>query len=86
MIRDHGEKFDFKGIHPPDHRAHRVRAWHGYPHCILLRISAHSLAHQQISLVFFQKTMSMRLEMSFPVHEGGGPKLIDLVQELCPKM
>merc|ERR1719432_569860 len=33
-----------------------------------LRIWALSLAHQQLSLVFFQKTLSMGLEMSFPVN------------------
>merc|ERR1719171_2774424 len=31
-----------------------------------LRIWALSLAHQQLSLVFFQKTLSMGLQMSFP--------------------
>merc|ERR1712061_900959 len=31
-----------------------------------LRIWALSLAHQQLSLVFFQKTLTMGLEMSFP--------------------
>merc|ERR1711879_447179 len=31
-----------------------------------LRIWALSLAHQQLSLVFFQKTLQMGLEMSFP--------------------
>jgi V-type H+-transporting ATPase subunit a len=33
-----------------------------------LRIWALSLAHQQLSLVFFQKTLSMGLEMSFPAN------------------
>merc|ERR1719336_2919247 len=33
-----------------------------------LRIWALSLAHQQLSLVFFQKTMKMGLEMSFPTN------------------
>merc|ERR1711972_374929 len=33
-----------------------------------LRIWALSLAHQQLSLVFFQKTLTMGLEMSFPAN------------------
>jgi len=33
-----------------------------------LRIWALSLAHQQLSLVFFQKTLQMGLEMSFPAN------------------
>lgn len=33
-----------------------------------LRIWALSLAHQQLSLVFFQKTITMGLEMSFPLN------------------
>merc|ERR1712048_204618 len=33
-----------------------------------LRIWALSLAHQQLSLVFFQKTLNMGLEMSFPAN------------------
>merc|ERR1719379_1045265 len=33
-----------------------------------LRIWALSLAHQQLSLVFFQKTLAMGLEMSFPMN------------------
>merc|ERR1712060_70398 len=33
-----------------------------------LRIWALSLAHQQLSLVFFQKTLKMGLEMSFPAN------------------
>eukprot|EP00930_Biecheleria_cincta_P072273 TRINITY_DN596_c0_g1_i1.p1 TRINITY_DN596_c0_g1~~TRINITY_DN596_c0_g1_i1.p1 ORF type:complete len:845 (-),score=151.29 TRINITY_DN596_c0_g1_i1:54-2210(-) len=33
-----------------------------------LRIWALSLAHQQLSLVFFQKTLTMGLEMSFPTN------------------
>merc|ERR1719245_762677 len=33
-----------------------------------LRIWALSLAHQQLSLVFFQKTLAMGLEMSFPAN------------------
>merc|ERR1712109_17454 len=33
-----------------------------------LRIWALSLAHQQLSLVFFQKTLKMGLEMSFPTN------------------
>merc|ERR1712060_299108 len=33
-----------------------------------LRIWALSLAHQQLSLVFFQKTLTMGLEMSFPMN------------------
>merc|ERR1711941_232042 len=33
-----------------------------------LRIWALSLAHQQLTLVFFQKTLSMGLEMSFPAN------------------
>jgi len=33
-----------------------------------LRIWALSLAHQQLSLVFFQKTLNMGLEMSFPMN------------------
>mmetsp|Transcript_95605 Transcript_95605/g.227736 ORF Transcript_95605/g.227736 Transcript_95605/m.227736 type:complete len:802 (+) Transcript_95605:65-2470(+) len=33
-----------------------------------LRIWALSLAHQQLSLVFFQKTITMGLEMSFPMN------------------
>merc|ERR1712176_728239 len=33
-----------------------------------LRIWALSLAHQQLSMVFFQKTISMGLEMSFPAN------------------
>merc|ERR1712079_26261 len=33
-----------------------------------LRIWALSLAHQQLSLVFFQKTLQMGLEMSFPTN------------------
>jgi len=33
-----------------------------------LRIWALSLAHQQLSLVFFQKTLQMGLEMSFPLN------------------
>merc|ERR1711879_642478 len=33
-----------------------------------LRIWALSLAHQQLSMVFFQKTLQMGLEMSFPAN------------------
>ena len=33
-----------------------------------LLIWALSLAHQQLSLVFFQKTLAMGLEMSFPAN------------------
>merc|ERR1712146_762933 len=33
-----------------------------------LRIWALSLAHQQLSLVFFQKTLTMGLEMDFPLN------------------
>merc|ERR1712039_54728 len=33
-----------------------------------LRIWALSLAHQQLSLVFFQKTLTMGLEMDFPMN------------------
>merc|ERR1712113_1180301 len=33
-----------------------------------LRIWALSLAHQQLSLVFFQKTLTMGLEMDFPAN------------------
>merc|ERR1712032_374088 len=33
-----------------------------------LRVWALSLAHQQLSLVFFQKTLKMGLEMSFPAN------------------
>merc|ERR1719183_2522674 len=33
-----------------------------------LRIWALSLAHQQLSLVFFQKTLTMGLEMPFPAN------------------
>merc|ERR1711933_203583 len=33
-----------------------------------LRIWALSLAHQQLSLVFFQKTLQMGLEMAFPMN------------------
>jgi len=36
-----------------------------------LRIWALSLAHQQLSLVFFQKTLSMGLAMSFPMNAIG---------------
>ncbi|CAE7329849.1 ATP6V0A4 [Symbiodinium pilosum] len=36
-----------------------------------LRIWALSLAHQQLSLVFFQKTLTMGLEMSFPMNGIG---------------
>merc|ERR1711865_1114206 len=33
-----------------------------------LRIWALSLAHQQLSLVFFQKTLTMGLEMAYPAN------------------
>ena len=43
-------------IHPPDLRDNRIRTWYSIPHCILLRIWAHSSVHQQLSRFFFQKT------------------------------